>query len=649
MSTLGSGLEAFGGYLDVEAEATVSIKSEDDAGSDIGGMDTGDDSGVTEETIATDEKKDEEIDTTVDNINNSEKVMSSLVDELYNTYSIINVGTKYGMSAGLVDYLNRHSNIVDRWRSMGVYVPALEADAPAKDAGGEKSFLGKAKDAAIKIWETIKKWFIKIKEFFIQLGKTIYSKFVGQKKRIIQLKEIVSKAHDTVIYPKEIADVKVPRIQNIEDVYKTVKTIFDKVTVDSATRGIDMDVKSKTKLLDAEITIGQQAGLKSKATVLNLLKHAEDIVNTDLEAKLRPLTDAVDQKLKDIDTEKAKGDKGNPDAFKKSLEIFKTKREAFVNAMSLANKLVNAIIFIGNLFVRGDKLAGDPDAKKANESYYRLMVSSNRLTNAVEAFNGLSIGAEGRIRNMYESFVAFLKKIKNYFFDLADKFVKWIRKKFDKQQDLKKELEASPDTIRFEGSEDIKVMKYDNLVSFKKTNELLKELTGALSGSKDAPQKAVEEVDRMMRQAAIMLGQTVHEKVNMSSDPKFKSKSNIYTLLVTVDEIEKSIPTLEQLKKDFASRLVDIEAKLNKISNKSVTDKYDPEDHESANRYDPKIGAKSNPYMDMQDERKCASTIVRALSTIIGRCSTVISQIQMVASKYIEIGKANKKVDAANA
>lgn len=562
--TLGSGLEMFNNFMDVEAEATVSIKSEDD-------MDSSDMSSeateVTEANIADEEKSGNDVNTATDNIESAEKVMSHALDELYSTYAFINVGKKYGVSSSLMDYMNRHSNLSGRWRSMGIFVSGMEAE----EGAGEKSLLDKAKSFGSKIWETIKKWFIKIKEFFIQLGKTIWSKLTGQKKRLEVINKAIDEAPDTVEYLGEISNVKVPVYDRIINAINDCRTIIndsfnytDSKKVDEHNAKIDW-VK---RVLGESKPISQQSNLTKKSSLKSLFELVGKQASPD---EIKNKTEAAAKKIDEYKTKADEASKNNGDVeqFKTLMEASKKERQTLLEAIKLESKLIDLCIYLGNLFMRAAKLtkekADTGSEKKANENYNIIMKSVDRMTYATEASVGHYAGKSK------DKIVEWAKRIWSWITGIFDKVVQWFRDKFGKVSTLNKKLDSitvsNVDFNKYSGklAKD-KILDYDDIEKFLSNNKsnIQKVLDDKINFSDSGYSTSSETRHEELRKAR---NELMQKKDLIENCRGYQNKNNVKNAVKLFSEVNDIIKKLETVKKNFKSD-------LDKVTAEAAKDEY---------------------------------------------------------------------------
>lgn len=218
--SLGSGLESFSSFMDVEAEATVKINAGDDSSSEpLAAEDTA--APEVEEEIATTEKSDEDIDTAADNVNQTMNYALKLMDDYTQCMTLYHVAKKHGVSAGLVEYANLSFAFESRCRSLGLVVPAIEADAGPNNAGNDakadngpsawdktkdkaRQFGNNAKTVGSNVLAKLKEIGRRILEFIKNLFRKIYDFFASQQRVVRGLLQDLSNAPKTLNMSNEV-------------------------------------------------------------------------------------------------------------------------------------------------------------------------------------------------------------------------------------------------------------------------------------------------------------------------------------------------------------------------------------------------------------------------------------------------------------
>ena len=631
--TLGSGLEMFEYVMDTEAEATVSIKSGDDETP----MESSAAETIAEDSVAVEEKTDDDVDTAMDNVEQTEKAMSYAFNEFISAQNIYNTVKQYGASAGFLDYLNRYNNFTERCRSMNVMLPAVENYT----AGTEAEIMQGAKNLASKAWAKIKEFFIKLKEFFIQLGRTIYSKIMGQEKRIQQLLNIIDKAPDKIELPSEIADVKVYDPEAIIDGFNKIDKLLASVESNTpmAARAINNGAKQTyaIELSDKKISIGENAKLKEKAFVRSLLKRAQDGFDAN---KIKGL---IDKETKEMErTASAMGDVPKNDAdparFNKQREIAGEKRKALMAALKAGNNLVNATIYIGNLFARGASIA---ESKRASNENYKLMRAVERLNKEAVKFNGLTIGNENIATDAWDAIKKFFARIKTFILSLWDRFIKWIRNKEAKTARLLEKVKGLSDTVvKYSDNADkfkeVKVITYNSLKTLMKDlPETSKEVKTVMNGIID--NSGTKQSRSQRRDKYVVHSDTINQdtredsaqKINEMLKNAYKDKKPITdsacseygkkTVIISILEFSQSLSKhsndYDSLKQDLARRLDD------------ATKFYE------THKEDAKGGKMANT-------KKRISAMTKLCDAIISSSANVIISIEHIAEAFISASAA---------
>lgn len=362
-----NGFEALS-FLDAEAEVNIKVSNNDSQDSS---EDITENIDKVEENIATDDKKENDVSTEIENVEATMKYMSTLLAQTSLFYQIMNVANTTGISKTLYNYLEKSFDINSIFKNYKLKVPSVENF----NSYSNSEFVSATESAL----QTVKQKLVNIGKAIYKFIKNIFSKianlFKSHKTKIDEAIKIIKESDKTPEFTddkyKEIKVLKFEKSKQLMESLNNFMTYDGEIkgallkfneaikneTGDLSIAGSDTagvsGVLSKFKIdqdedlepISKSTDWKQQSNmLQALATLNKILDHIDTLKN--IQAVLESTCKKIVNEINDIDDEK-----------KATLlnQNIKTMKTLISGLISSSNKIITEHIKIAQLYINDIK------------------------------------------------------------------------------------------------------------------------------------------------------------------------------------------------------------------------------------------------------------------------------------------------------
>lgn len=362
-----NGFEALS-FLDAEAEVNIKVSNNDSQDSS---EDITENIDKVEENIATDDKKENDVSTEIENVEATMKYMSTLLAQTSLFYQIMNVANTTGISKTLYNYLEKSFDINSIFKNYKLKVPSVENF----NSYSNSEFVSATESAL----QTVKQKLVNIGKAIYKFIKNIFSKianlFKSHKTKIDEAIKIIKESDKT----PEFSDDKYKEIKvlKFEKSKQLMESLNNFMTYDGEIKGALLKFNEAIKNETGELSIAgsdtagvsgvlskfkidqdedlepiskstdwkQQSNmLQALATLNKILDHIDTLKN--IQAVLESTCKKIVNEINDIDDEK-----------KAALlnQNIKTMKALIGGLISSSNKIITEHIKIAQLYINDIK------------------------------------------------------------------------------------------------------------------------------------------------------------------------------------------------------------------------------------------------------------------------------------------------------
>lgn len=355
-------------YLDAEAEVNIKVSNNDSQNSS---EDITENIDKVEENIATDDKKENDISTEIENVEATMKYMSTLLAQTSLFYQIMNVANTTGISKTLYNYLEKSFDINSIFKNYKLKVPSVENF----NSYSNSDFVSATESAL----QTVKQKLVNIGKAIYKFIKNIFSKianlFKSHKTKIDEAIKIIKESDKA----PEFTDDKYKEIKvlKFEKSKQLVESLNNFMTYDGEIKGALLKFNEAIKNETGELSIAgsdtagvsgvlskfkidqdedlepiskstdwkQQSNMLQALETLNkILDHIDTLKN--IQAVLESTCKKIVNEINDIDDEK-----------KATLlnQNIKTMKTLISGLISSSNKIITEHIKIAQLYINDIK------------------------------------------------------------------------------------------------------------------------------------------------------------------------------------------------------------------------------------------------------------------------------------------------------
>ena len=362
-----NGFEALS-FLDAEAEVNIKVSNNDSQDSS---EDITENIDKVEENIATDDKKENDVSTEIENVEATMKYMSTLLAQTSLFYQIMNVANTTGISKTLYNYLEKSFDINSIFKNYKLKVPSVENF----NSYSNSEFVSATESAL----QTVKQKLVNIGKAIYKFIKNIFSKianlFKSHKTKIDEAIKIIKESDKT----PEFSDDKYKEIKvlKFEKSKQLMESLNNFMTYDGEIKGALLKFNEAIKNETGELSIAgsdtagvsgvlskfkidqdedlepiskstdwkQQSNMLQALETLNkILDHIDTLKN--IQAVLESTCKKIVNEINDIDDEK-----------KATLlnQNIKTMKTLISGLISSSNKIITEHIKIAQLYINDIK------------------------------------------------------------------------------------------------------------------------------------------------------------------------------------------------------------------------------------------------------------------------------------------------------
>lgn len=355
-------------YLDAEAEVNIKVSNNDSQDSS---EDITENIDKVEENIATDDKKENDVSTEIENVEATMKYMSTLLAQTSLFYQIMNVANTTGISKTLYNYLEKSFDINSIFKNYKLKVPSVENF----NSYSNSEFVSATESAL----QTVKQKLVNIGKAIYKFIKNIFSKianlFKSHKTKIDEAIKIIKESDKAPEFTddkyKEIKVLKFEKSKQLMESLNNFMTYDGEIkgallkfneaikneTGDLSIAGSDTagvsGVLSKFKIdqdedlepISKSTDWKQQSNMLQALETLNkILDHIDTLKN--IQAVLESTCKKIVNEINDIDDEK-----------KATLlnQNIKTMKTLISGLISSSNKIITEHIKIAQLYINDIK------------------------------------------------------------------------------------------------------------------------------------------------------------------------------------------------------------------------------------------------------------------------------------------------------
>lgn len=362
-----NGFEALS-FLDAEAEVNIKVSNNDSQDSS---EDITENIDKVEENVATDDKKENDVSTEIENVEATMKYMSTLLAQTSLFYQIMNVANTTGISKTLYNYLEKSFDINSIFKNYKLKVPSVENF----NSYSNSEFVSATESAL----QTVKQKLVNIGKAIYKFIKNIFSKianlFKSHKTKIDEAIKIIKESDKT----PEFSDDKYKEIKvlKFEKSKQLMESLNNFMTYDGEIKGALLKFNEAIKNETGELSIAgsdtagvsgvlskfkidqdedlepiskstdwkQQSNmLQALATLNKILDHIDTLKN--IQAVLESTCKKIVNEINDIDDDK-----------KAALlnQNIKTMKALISGLISSSNKIITEHIKIAQLYINDIK------------------------------------------------------------------------------------------------------------------------------------------------------------------------------------------------------------------------------------------------------------------------------------------------------
>lgn len=362
-----NGFEALS-FLDAEAEVNIKVSNNDSQDSS---EDITENIDKVEENIATDNKKENDVSTEIENVEATMKYMSTLLAQTSLFYQIMNVANTTGISKTLYNYLEKSFDINSIFKNYKLKVPSVENF----NSYSNSEFVSATESAL----QTVKQKLVNIGKAIYKFIKNIFSKianlFKSHKTKIDEAIKIIKESDKTPEFTDDkYKEIKVLKFEKSKQLMESLNNFM---TYDGEIKGALLKFNEAIKNETGELSIAgsdtagvsgvlskfkidqdedlepiskstdwkQQSNMLQALETLNkILDHIDTLKN--IQAVLESTCKKIVNEINDIDDEK-----------KATLlnQNIKTMKTLISGLISSSNKIITEHIKIAQLYINDIK------------------------------------------------------------------------------------------------------------------------------------------------------------------------------------------------------------------------------------------------------------------------------------------------------
>lgn len=362
-----NGFEALS-FLDAEAEVNIKVSNNDSQDSS---EDITEDIDKVEENVATDDKKENDVSTEIENVEATMKYMSTLLAQTSLFYQIMNVANTTGISKTLYNYLEKSFDINSIFKNYKLKVPSVENF----NSYSNSEFVSATESAL----QTVKQKLVNIGKAIYKFIKNIFSKianlFKSHKTKIDEAIKIIKESDKTPEFTDDkYKEIKVLKFEKSKQLMESLNNFM---TYDGEIKGALLKFNEAIKNETGELSIAgsdtagvsgvlskfkidqdedlepiskstdwkQQSNMLQALETLNkILDHIDTLKN--IQAVLESTCKKIVNEINDIDDDK-----------KAALlnQNIKTMKALISGLISSSNKIITEHIKIAQLYINDIK------------------------------------------------------------------------------------------------------------------------------------------------------------------------------------------------------------------------------------------------------------------------------------------------------